>query len=156
MAKVGGKPHRTAGLKGSKCADGCGGNFTAENLFDTWGTEVVLHKKERRPVRGRGTFKRKCSPTHVPKNKPPPTHTRIRILPVLNGNEDEASSAGVHAEEFDASRDPVQAHARVEDEGPDVRDEEVLRLVFFHVLKLEFGKFLYTKEKKWLKTRYNI
>lgn len=55
-------------------------------------------------------------------------------------------SARVHAEQLDAMGTPVEAHSRVEDQGPDVGDEEILRLVFFHVFKLELRKLLFTEK----------
>lgn len=57
-------------------------------------------------------------------------------------------SPRVHAEELDAVRAPVEADPRVEDQGPDVRDEEILRLVFLHVLELELRKLLLGQEHK--------
>ena len=56
-------------------------------------------------------------------------------------------SAGVHAEQLDAVRAPVEADSRVEDQGPDVGDEEVFRLVLLHILKLELWKLLLTQGK---------
>lgn len=60
-------------------------------------------------------------------------------------------SARVHAEQLDALRAPVEAHSRVEDQWPDVRDEEVLRLVFLHVFELELWEFLFKQkeEERW-------
>lgn len=37
---------------------------------------------------------------------------------------------------------PVKADSRVENQGPDIRDEEILRLVFLHIFELELWKFL--------------
>lgn len=41
-------------------------------------------------------------------------------------------------------RAPVEADSRVEDQGPDVGDEEILRLVFLHILELELRELLFT------------
>lgn len=45
-------------------------------------------------------------------------------------------------------RAPVEADSRVEDQGPDVGDEEILGLVFLHILKLELRKLLFTQKEK--------
>ena len=57
-------------------------------------------------------------------------------------------SARVHAEQLDAVRAPVKANSSVEDQGPDVGDEEVLRLVFLHILELQLWKLLFTQKEK--------
>lgn len=57
-------------------------------------------------------------------------------------------SARVHAEQLDAMGTPVEANSRVEDQGPDVGDEEILRLVFFHIFKLELRKLLFTEKEE--------
>lgn len=44
-------------------------------------------------------------------------------------------SGWVHAEKLNALRVPVQTHSGVKDQGPDVRDEEILRLVFLDVFE---------------------
>ena len=58
------------------------------------------------------------------------------------------SAAGVsapdHAEHLDAVRAPVEADARVEDQRPDVGDEEILWLVLLHILELELRELLFT------------
>lgn len=57
-------------------------------------------------------------------------------------------SAGVHAEELDAVWAPMETDSGVEDQGPDIGDEEILRLVFFHIFKLELWKFLFTQKEE--------
>lgn len=57
-------------------------------------------------------------------------------------------SARVHAEQLNAMRAPVEADSGVKDQGPDVGDEEILRLVFLHVLKLELGELLFAQKQK--------
>lgn len=57
-------------------------------------------------------------------------------------------SARIHAEQLDAMGTPVEAHSRVEDQGPDVGDEEILGLVFFHIFKLELRKLLFTEKEE--------
>ncbi len=54
-------------------------------------------------------------------------------------------SGRVHDEQLDALRVPVQTHSRVKDQRPDVRDEEILRLLLLHVLKLQLRKLLQEK-----------
>lgn len=51
-------------------------------------------------------------------------------------------SGRVHAEKLDALRVPVKTHAGVKDQRPDVRDEEILRLVFLDVLEFQLRKLL--------------
>ena len=82
----------------------------------------------------------------------------VCFFSILNGGWTHAAaagvSAGVHAEQLDAVRAPVEADSRVEDQGPDVRDEEVLRLVFLHVLELELRKLLYTQKEKEMQRKW--
>lgn len=54
-----------------------------------------------------------------------------------------AGSAGVHAEQLDALRAPVEPDPRVEHQRPHVGDEEIFRLVFLHILELEFWELLF-------------
>lgn len=49
-------------------------------------------------------------------------------------------SARVHGEELDVTGVPVQGHGRVVHQGPHVGDEELLRLLLLHVLKLQLGE----------------
>lgn len=87
------------------------------------------------------------------------THTHavslfFSFFSILNGDEDTHSllvagvSARVHAEQLDAVRAPVEADSRVEDQGPDVGDEEIFRLVFLHILELQLRKLLFTQKEK--------
>lgn len=124
--------------------------------------EIVLHKEEHRHVQGWGTLKAACTYYRChPHPTPPPIISlfiliRMRIKTAFMFL---FFSARVHAEQLDAVRVPVEADSRAEDQGPDVGDEEVLRLVFLHILKLELGKLLFThtqtgkKKKKRLKLR---
>lgn len=45
---------------------------------------------------------------------------------------------------------PVEADSRVKDQGPDVGDEEILRLVLLHILKLQLWKLLLTQQEKMM------
>jgi len=56
-------------------------------------------------------------------------------------------SAGVHSEELDVMRVPVQGHGGVVDQGPNVGDEELLGLLLLHVLELQLGELLQQETK---------
>ena len=51
------------------------------------------------------------------------------------------SSNGSRLEQLNAVGIPVESRS-VEDERPDVRDEELLRLLLLHVFEAEFGELL--------------
>lgn len=95
-------------------------------------------------------WKQRVPTTDVTHTLPTPTHHQSFYF---DPNKDKncfhvfVFSARVHAEQLDAVRVPVEADSRTEDQGPDVGDEEVLRLVFLHILKLELGKLLFTHTK---------
>ena len=52
------------------------------------------------------------------------------------------ASVRVHGKQLDVLRVPVEAYRRVVDQRPDVRDEELLRLLFLHIFEFQFWKFL--------------
>lgn len=91
------------------------------------------------------------TPTPPPTRTPPHTRTHTHkkkhthtqsFYSVLNCDEGWmflglfSCSTRVHAEQLDAMWVPIEANTRVEDQRPNIWDEEVFWLVFLHVLKL--------------------
>lgn len=115
---------------------------------------IILYKVEALSKQRAHTIKGNAH-THTRTDTHTRTHTHMPSVFFFLLNEDEDAkaaaadlSARVHAEQLDPMRAPVEADSRVEDQGPDVRDEEILRLVFLHIFKLELWELLFAHEKR--------
>lgn len=110
------------------------------------GRNTILYKVEALSKQRAHTIKGNA---HTPTQTQTHTHTVFFFFILYTERRWHAPSAAgvsarVHAEQLDAVRAPVEADARVEDQRPDVGDEEILWLVLLHILELELRELLFT------------